>query len=172
MAGSKLSLFGLSGGRFGSRRLPAEVRTALALDPRERVLSHAVVPEGDFVVATTDALHLPGGQRFPWHLMDKAVWDEEGVTVTMTDGVSHRVLLPEPGLLPETVRERVTASIVASRRVQLDARGGVRLVARRVPGYDTPRWEFIFDPGLDPSDPGLRALAEQALEEVRRSLGV
>jgi hypothetical protein len=104
--------------------------------------------------------------------MDKAVWDEEGVTVTMTDGVSHRVLLPEPGLLPETVRERVTASIVASRRVQLDARGGVRLVARRVPGYDTPRWEFIFDPGLDPSDPGLRALAEQALEEVRRSLGV
>ncbi|MCT9933647.1 hypothetical protein N5079_25875 [Planotetraspora sp. A-T 1434] len=166
MPGSKL--FGL----FGARRLPAEVRTALALEPRERVISHAHTPGGDYHVATTQALHLPGGIRLPWHLMDKAVWDEKGVTVTMTDGAVHRALLPEPGLLPETIRERVTASIVASRHVPLGARGGVRLVARRVPGYDAPQWEFVFDPGLDPADPGLRALAEQALEEVRRSLGV
>jgi hypothetical protein len=172
LAGSKLSLFNLSGGRLGTRRLPASVRTALAFEAGERVISHARGPEGEYIVASTQALYLPDATRLPWHLMDKAVWDEEGVTVTMTDGASHRVLLPEPGLLPETVRERVTASIVASRRVQLDERGGVRLVARRVPGYDSPRWEFIFDPGLDSSDPGLRALAEQALEEVRRSLGV
>ncbi|GAA0356576.1 hypothetical protein GCM10009530_02170 [Microbispora corallina] len=172
MADSKPSLFGRSVRLLGSRRLPAEVRAALALDAGERPISHARTSEGDYVVATTHALHLPGGLRLPWHLMDKAVWDEEGVTVTMTDGLAHRVTLPEPGALPETVRERVTASIVASRHVALDARGGVRLVARRVPGYDTPRWEFVFDPGLDASDPGLRALAEQALEEMRRSLGV
>ncbi|MCC5575911.1 hypothetical protein IMZ11_09705 [Microtetraspora sp. AC03309] len=105
-------------------------------------------------------------------MVDKATWDETGLTVAMTDGEIHRVPLPEPGLLPETIRERVTSSIVASKHVPLDARGGVRLVARRVPGAEEPRWEFVFDPGLDPGDPGLRALAEQALEEVRRSLGV
>lgn len=168
MAGSKLSLFGL----LGSRRLPGEVRTALALEAGERVISHVGAPGGGHLVATTQALHLPDGTRLAWHLMDKAVWDEEGVTLTMTDGSVHREALPEPGALPETIRERVTSSIVVSRHVQLDARGGVRLVARRIPGYDTPRWEFVFDPGLDPADPGLRALAEQALEEARRSFGV
>ncbi|MEW9527732.1 hypothetical protein [Microbispora sp. NPDC049125] len=170
MAGSKPSLFGRS--LFGSRRLPADVRGALALAPGERVISHVPDGAGGHVVATTQALHLPGGRRLPWHLMDKAVWDEEGVTVTMTDGTVDRAPLPEPGALPETIRERVTASIVVSRHVRLDARGGVRLVARRVPGYESPRWEFIFDPGLDAADPGLRALAEQALEEARRSFGV
>ncbi|MEU7940063.1 hypothetical protein [Microbispora bryophytorum] len=158
--------------RFFGSRLPREVRTALALESGERPISHAPAPEGGHIVATTRALHLPDGPRLPWHLMDKAVWDEEGVTVTMTDGAVHRALLPEPGRLPETIRERVTSTIVASRHVTIDGRGGVRLVARRIPGYDTPRWEFIFDPGLDAKDPGLRAHAEQALEEVRRSLGV
>lgn len=156
---------------FGSR-LPREARTALALESGERPISHARTPEGGHVVATTLALHLPGGPRLPWHLMDKAVWDEDGVTVTMTDGFVHRAALPEPGTLPETIRERVTSTIVASRHVTINGRGGVRLVARRIPGYDTLRWEFIFDPGLDAQDPGLRAHAEQALEEVRRSLGV
>ncbi|WP_240971781.1 MULTISPECIES: hypothetical protein [unclassified Microbispora] len=156
---------------FGSR-LPREARAALALERGERPVSHAVTPGGGHIVATTLALHMPDGPRLPWHLMDRAVWDEEGVTVTMTDGAVHRALLTEPGRLPETIRERVTSTIVASRHVTIDGRGGVRLVARRIPGYDTPRWEFIFDPGLDSDDPGLRAHAEQALEEVRRSLGV
>lgn len=166
----RCSLTALS--RLFASRLPREVRTALALEDGERPISHAPASEGAYAVATTQALHLPDGPRLPWHLMDKAVWDEEGVTVTMTDGAVHRVALPEPGLLPETIRERVTATVVASRHVTLNGRGGVRLVARRVPGYDSPRWEFIFDPGLDSNDPGLRAHAEQALEEVRRSLGV
>ncbi|WP_245647050.1 hypothetical protein [Microtetraspora niveoalba] len=179
MAGSSFSraFSGLTGALFGGR-LPSEVRTALALEPGERLLSHARTADADageaggYAVATTLALHLPGGRRLPWHLVDKATWDEDGLTVVMTDGETHKAALPEPGLLPETIRERVTSTIVASRHVALDARGGVRLVARRVPGTEQPRWEFVFDPGLDPGDPGLRALAEQALEEVRRSLGV
>jgi hypothetical protein len=167
------SFLGALGARmFGSRRLPPEVRTALALRPGERVLSRARTADDGYAVATTEALHLPGGVRLPWHRVDKATWDEEGVSVTMTDRAAHRAALPDPGLLPETVRERVTASIMASRHVRLDPRGGVRLVARRVPGTDEPRWDFVFDAGLDPADPGLRALAEQALEEMRRSLGI
>nr|BFE88148.1 hypothetical protein GCM10020093_107490 [Planobispora longispora] len=47
----------------------------------------------------------------------------------------------------------------------------MRLVARRAED-DRTVWEFVFDEGLDPGDPGLRALAEQALEGVRRSFGV
>lgn len=157
---------------FGFRRLPREVRTALPVEPGERVISHAPAAGGGHVVATTVALHLPGGTRLPWHLVDRASWDEAGAEVTMTDGSVHMVRLPEPGTLPEVIRERVTATILASRHVPLDSRGGVRLVARRIPGHDTARWDFVFDPDLDPTDPGLRMLAELALEDVRQSLGI
>jgi hypothetical protein len=155
-------------------RLPAAARAALDLEPGERVLSHAATADGGYVVATDRALHLPAGVRVGWHRVEHARWEETELVVTGTDGSSHRVAVPQPGPVPETIKERVTWSIVASRHVRLGDRGGVRLVARRVPGSGGPdlTWDLVFDRGLDPADPGLRALAEQALEDVRRSLGV
>ncbi len=162
--------------RLFRSRLPAAARAALGIEPGERVLAHTATADGAYLVATDRALHLPGGPRLPWHRVEHARWVETVLVVTGTDGASHRVAVREPGLLPETIKERVTASIVASRHVTLGNRGGVRLVARRAvggAGHDAGlEWNLVFDEGLDPGDPGLRALAEQALEEVRRSLGV
>ncbi|MFD0887796.1 hypothetical protein ACFQ08_24915 [Streptosporangium algeriense] len=148
-------------------RTPAGVRAAVA--PTDRVLTYAEGP-GGYVVATDKALYL-GETRLPWFRIDRGVWDEEGLTVVTTEGRTFRAPLPEPGRVPEAVRERVMASIVVSQYAPLDARGGVRLVARRTDD-DQVLWEFVFDAGMDPQDPGLRALAEQALEETRRSFGV
>ncbi|MFI7531941.1 hypothetical protein [Streptosporangium sp. NPDC049376] len=148
-------------------RTPAGVRAAVA--PTDRVLTYAEGPEG-YVVATDKALYL-GETRLSWFRIDRGVWDEEGLTVVTTEGRTLRAPLPEPGRVPEAVRERVMASIVVSQYAPLDARGGVRLVARRTDD-DQMIWEFVFDAGMDPQDPGLRALAEQALEETRRSFGV
>ncbi|MET8140922.1 hypothetical protein ABZU32_11495 [Sphaerisporangium sp. NPDC005288] len=155
---------------WGTKGLPPEA--GVRLEPGERVLVHARTPDGGYVVATDRALRLPAGETLPWYRVDRAQWDEEGLLVVGTDGARRRVELPDPGRLPEAVRERVTSSILVNRHVRLGERGGVRLVARRVPGQDTAEWEFVFDPGLDPSDPGLRAAAEQALERLRRTLGV
>ncbi|MBG0829008.1 hypothetical protein HS041_14630 [Planomonospora sp. ID67723] len=148
-------------------RTPPEVRAAV--EAADRVLTYAQGPDG-YVVVTDRALYL-GGTRLAWFTVDRGVWDEEGLTVVTTDGREHRARLPEPGRVPEAVRERVVASIVVSQYVPLDVRGGVRLVARKAED-DRMVWEFAFDAGLDPQDPGLRALAEQALEGVRRSFGV
>ncbi|MDP9845574.1 hypothetical protein [Streptosporangium lutulentum] len=148
-------------------RMPTEVRAALV--PPDRALTYAAGPDG-YVIATDRALYM-GGARLPWFEVGRATWDEEGLTVVTTNGQSHRAMLPEPGRIPEAVRERVTASIVVNQYAPLDARGGVLLVARKADD-DQLVWEFVFDPGLDPADPGLRALAEQALEETRRSFGV
>ncbi|TKK88995.1 hypothetical protein FDA94_10765 [Herbidospora galbida] len=153
---------------FGNR-LPADIRTRLS---GERVLSFAPAPSGGYAVATFVALHLPGGERVPWHTVDKASWDETGMNITTVTGGVYRVDIEEPGFLPETIRERVQNSIVANRYVKLTAEAGVRFIARRIAGTDTIEWELAFDDGLDGSDPGVLAAAEQALEQVRRSLGV
>ncbi|SDH01089.1 hypothetical protein [Nonomuraea jiangxiensis] len=153
------------------RRLPADVRKSLKTEPGERVLTFAQSDVGH-VVATNLALHLSDGTRVPYEEVDRASWDEEGLRVRTMDGTRHFERIAEPRMLPETVRERVNATIVVNKHVSLPGRGGVRLVARRRPAGELLGWTFVFDEGLDPTDPGLRAQAEQALEGVRRSMGV
>lgn len=153
------------------RRLPADVRKALATEPGERVLTFAE-SAGGYVVATNLAVHLSGGTRVAYEDIDRASWDDEGLRIVTMDGERHREPIAEPRLLPETLRERVNATIVVNKHVALPGRGGVRLVARRRPGGEVLGWTLVFDEGLDPADPGVRAQAEQALEGVRRSMGV
>ncbi|MEU7897644.1 hypothetical protein AB0B45_32895 [Nonomuraea sp. NPDC049152] len=153
------------------RRLPSDVRKSLATTTGERVLTFAQADEG-YVVATDLALFLPDGERVPWETVEQAGWDEDGLNLTTSDGRRLSARIAEPHRLPEAVRERVNSTIVVNKYVQLPGRGGVRLVARRTPGADAFTWTFHFDEGLDPDDPGLRAQAEQALEGLRRSMGV
>lgn len=154
------------------RRLPADVRASLDTEPGERVLTFTPADDDGYLVATTLALYLADGTRVPYETVDKASWDEEGLRLVTTSGAHHRVRVPQPRLLPETLRERVNATIVVNKHVKLPGRGGVRLVARRRPAGEMVGWTFVFDEGLDPTDPGLRAQAEQALEGMRRSMGV
>ncbi|MFG1696278.1 hypothetical protein [Nonomuraea sp. NPDC049309] len=153
------------------RRLPADVRTSLKTERGERVLTFAASADGH-VVATNLALHLSDGTRVPYEEIDRASWDETGIHLTTTGGARYHELIADPRLLPETVRERVNSTIVVNKHVSLPGRGGVRLVARRPPGGEVLGWTLVFDDGLDPDDPGLRAQAEQALEGLRRSMGV
>ncbi|TMR11981.1 hypothetical protein ETD86_34110 [Nonomuraea turkmeniaca] len=154
------------------RRLPADVRTSLTTEPGERVLTFATGQSGGYLVATNLALYLPDGTRVPYETIDKASWSEEGLSIITMDGGSYAERMDEPRMLPETIRERVNSTIVVNKHVKLPGRGGVRLVARRRPGGEVLGWTLVFDEGLDPEDPGLRAQAEQALEGVRRSMGV
>ncbi|MEU5860416.1 MULTISPECIES: hypothetical protein [unclassified Nonomuraea] len=153
------------------RRLPADVRRSLDVRPGERVLTFTETGDGH-LVATNLALFLSDGTRVPYEEIDKASWDDEGLRVVTVGGARYFERVAEPRMVPETVRERVNSTIVVNKRVSLPGRGGVRLVARRPPGGEVLGWTLVFDEGLDPADPGLRAQAEQALEGVRRSMGV
>ncbi|MDN3353377.1 hypothetical protein [Actinomadura sp. DC4] len=142
----------------------------LTLEKGERVLA-----VGDDTVATATALHFPGESSFvrlPWERVEQAVWKDGVLVVREVGGGRHVVRLTDPGSVPETVRERVTSTVVVSTHVKLPA-GGVRITARRpAKGGGEPRWTLIFDSGLDASDPGLLAQAEQAMEELRRQTGL
>lgn len=150
---------------------------------RRKILPEGVtVPRGERVlavggdaVATQSALYLAGSEgtvRLPWERVEQAGWHSGVLTVRETGGARHAVRLAHPGSIPEAVRERFTATVVVSTHALLPG-GQVRIIGRRAPAGDgTVRWTFVFDPGMNADDPGLRAQAEQALEEIRRQTGL
>lgn len=188
-------------GRFRRARLPASLRAALDLEPGERVIAHARAgstgPGGSagsagsaghgagYAVATDRALYLPdagqraaGTRRVGWEHIDHAEWQRGGLYVREVASLDeepreHRVPVTAARALPETIRERVTSSIAINLHRKLDTTGGVRVVGRRRPGtVNEVTWMLVFDAGLDPRDPDLRARAEQVLAEVRQQTGL
>jgi hypothetical protein len=150
----------------------------------ERALVSATTRGALIAVATTHALYAPepdgsGGvayDRLPWHDVLGATWDAEAeaLRLEVADGPrrERRVLvLDEPGLLPETVRERVQASIVLTRHVPLVGRRGVRVVARRAAGSDELVWHVVPDAGVDPDHPDVRDAVALAVRAAREEVG-
>ncbi|MGY1709292.1 hypothetical protein ACI8AC_07235 [Geodermatophilus sp. SYSU D00758] len=174
-------------------RPPGPVR-AVALastDPDERVLAWGVlVRDEGWLVATSRGLRrvpadlaLPDAGEvdvLPWHEVGSARWTAtadgggrfEVVPLTEVEpGVQARLpaqrhALTDAGDLPAVVRRRVDQTVVASRRTPLPGRGGVVLVARRVPGQAAREWSVVFDDDADRFDPEAREVARQKLAEA------
>jgi hypothetical protein len=170
-------------GTFRRGRLPEDVRRTLDLERGERVLAYAPTRGGSHVVATSTALHLPAPRaegdtapafvRLPWDRIGQASWKDGWLHVHEPGGApEHHVRLTDPGSVPEAVRERVTSTVVVDHQAQLPGGGRVRIVGRRAAGGDALHWAFVFEAGLDATDPGLRAQAEQLLQELRHQTGL
>ena len=106
--------------------------------------------------------------RVGWHEIHKATWSGRQLTVVAAhetadvDGYAVVADLPpvvctllDPDRVPEQVRTRVTRSIAYTVHHPLPGGGGVRVVARRVPGVNGLRWTVRYDDGVDPSDPAV-----------------
>ncbi len=163
--------------RLGASSAPPEVRELPA--PGERVIAWGRAGGGEPVVVTATALYLPAGNgradRLPFERIASASWVDPVLEIHTVGPARrrHAVRLAEPGRVPPAVRERVTASIVVTEHVTLGPGAGARITARRGPsGEDPATWNVVFDPGLDPSDPALRAAADAAIERLREATGL
>lgn len=167
---------------FKRSPIGADTRKALGITDSERILAWGIgessEPESSFVVATSAALYDQRSHaRYPWIDVIKGTWEQPNLHLTMARGNgSQRVLLrvDQPNDLPAAVRDRVTDTVVVSEHAELGEGAGAQFVARREPGggVEDIRWSVVFDSGLDPGDPALRAAADRALRELRSSLGI
>jgi hypothetical protein len=145
----------------------------------ERPLATSTTADGVTVAGTRDALHI-GDLRLPWEVVEKAEWDADSSTLTVTEVGSwgevrpvHTLVVADPGRLLELVRERVTASVVLQRFVPVHGRRGLFVIARRAPRGNQPlQWVYEFQEGVDPDDPRVRRAAEAALEQARHDVGL
>ena len=162
--------------------VPAEVRAQAGLGPGERVLAGTRSSDGSWLLGTRDALLVVTPDthtRIAWEHVERADWDRDEERFVVSEvgefgrpRPEHAFAVPEPGLLLELVRERVTASVVLQRRVNVSGRRGFVVVARRAPKGDGDlAWAYEFDPGVDPDDPSVRALAAAALSSAQEEIG-
>lgn len=165
---------------FGRRKPPAALRPSL--ERGERMLawaSTASEPVGA-VVVTTLGIWLPGRERLGWHQIHKATWSGSRLTVVaavpqgsadgytvMADDAPVVVQLADAGDVPEEVRQRVTRSVAFTAHHPLPG-GGVRVVARRVPGRDGLAWHVRYDEGTDAADPAIAEATAELVAEAAR----
>ena len=136
-------------------------------------LASARTPAGEEIVGTRDALVVPG-RSIPWEQVLRADWDADVDTLTVML-VEPEVLLyelDEPALLLQLIRERVTASVVLTRRVQVTGELGFTVMARRAPAGGEITLTYEYDRDLDPDDSGVQEAARTALRSVRDELGI
>jgi hypothetical protein len=128
------------------------------------------------VVATLVGLHVTGwDQPLRWDHIESASWDEPILDLVITGAEGSRLQqlrLDRAGELPAAVRDRVTASVVTSERVEVAEGRFATFAARRRSDDGEIHWTVVFDSGLDPDDPNLRAAADATLNELRQSLGI
>ena len=168
------------------RRSSASPDLKAALTPGERLLASASTSGGGQIGSTTARLLIvePGGAQLgvapfevPWEQVQLAEYSPEQVlSVTYARPRERpqtlRLTLEEPGRLPETLRERVSSSILVDEELAVPG-GNARVIARRAPGTDGPvAWTVRFDAGLNPADPVLRAAADQQLAAIRERCGL
>lgn len=158
-------------------------RPPFPVGPGERLLAWAPLraPRDGaphLVGGTRDALYVPG--RIPWEQVASADWDNDTDTLRVVEVGSfgepapvHALVLNDAGRLLQLVRERVTASIVVQRHVPVTGRRSVRILARRPPGLAAAdlAWFVEYDEGLDPADPAVAAVVDEALALARADVG-
>lgn len=157
-------------------------RSSLPIGAGERLLAWAGVRSPDgvdtaFVGGTARALYVP--DRVPWEQIARADWDQEQSTLRVVEigrfgepSPVHLLRLDDADRLLRLVRERVTASIAVQRHVTVVDRRGVRILARRPPGaHGRLAWFVEYDDGLDPADPAVVAVVEEALAAARDDVG-
>lgn len=145
----------------------------------EHVLAAATAEQGH-LVATRFGLWLPepdGTRRVDWHLISKATWDNDvltvieaevtsqaGGSVVITDLPAKRFTLRRPGKVPTVVRERVTDSIRTRYRKELPG-GAAWFVQRRLPGTQAEVLQVRPEPGTD--EVVAAEIAREAAEQLR-----
>lgn len=172
--------------------VPPAVVAAASLARGEKVLAGARATDGTWLLGTREALLVvpsptepssaaePVETRIPWEQVDRADWDREEDRLVVSEvgefgrvRPQHAFNVPDPGLFLELVRERVTASVVLQRRVLTAGKRGLTVIGRRPPvGDGEVSWAYQFDPGVDPEDPEVMALAEAGLRAAQAELGL
>lgn len=171
----------------GARALPADLRTQLAFQRGERVLSVRRDPDGDHALVASDrALYHRtedlGWSRLGWEQITSVSWDAAAsqLLISGLDGLApSRTVVPlrDRGTVPELAQERTTHTRLGRWHLRLPGDHSVLVEVRRRPRTGELVWAVISaSDGLDGDVDGAGADATadiaQAVARLGEHLGV
>lgn len=159
-------------------RLPREVVGRVA----GRVLAWAPTADGWLVGTRSHLVIVPAApadlRSIGWEQIESADWDDDAGRLVVREvgeygqpRPAYTFAMEDAGQLLQLVRERIMASIVIERRVNVRGKAGFSVIGRRSPGGDEVVWMTEYDDGVDPDDPEVAPLADAALDAAREELG-
>jgi hypothetical protein len=162
--------------------LPPAIENALELAKGERVLAFAVDDNtGGYVVDKTYALAVFTSSverilRRRWLSVDAGAWEPVTATLTVTWADGRRAgqwsFRDQQTLLPETVRERVQASVVLATRLNLGDRRTGRVAVRQDFATRELIPQTILGRYARADDPEVQAHVQAALAHLRDQVGL
>ena len=163
-------------------KVPKEARDALSLGRGERLLTWGRDDTtGAVVVASNHRLCAvsPAGEVVldrPWHLVDAGSWSHDAYLLTVTWVDRQRpvqwVLKDAATMLPETLRERVQASVVLAQKVDLGDRRSARAVIRQDLATGELVEQVVLGKGVRPGDPWVEEQTGAALAYLKEQVGL
>ena len=166
--------------RFTRPRLDPDLLASLTSHLGERPAVLAWAPTGDgCVVGLAGRMVVQDGSGWhshPWHQIATGRWDGGGNRLTWVDtsGAEHAVVLTGRSRFPDLFNERVSASVVFTRRVDLGNRRHALIALRRSleSGAGEADWAVTPSAGVDLDDPAVSARIDQELAAVRADFGI
>jgi hypothetical protein len=149
-----------------------QARELAGLAPNERILAKGWA-DSQPVMITDRAFYWglrTASTRIGWEQIARADWDAESSTLTiigLLPGAPRKLMFQlRRGEIAALVADRVAASQVISKRVDLDGVGSARVIARRKPGSDELVWLVALANGTSPHAPGVATAVDRAVAEV------
>ena len=168
--------------RASRTELDPAIAQALELAKGERVLAYAVDDyTGAHVVATTYALAVVASSgertvRRRWLSVDAGSWEPETATLTVTWADGRRAgqwsFRDQQTLLPETLRERVQASVVLATSLTLGDRRTGRVAIRQDFATRELISQTILGRHTRADDPEVQAHVQAALAHLKDQVGL
>ena len=152
----------------------------------EKVLAHTVANDGTWLLGTRLHLVLVEGPdsdvkraiQIPWETVEDAAWDQEASRLRVTEIGQYGE--PRPGVLLRRGGSRPPAAADprASDREHRAPAVGARARQAGSHGHRAPQpgrrpvaWMHAYDEGVDPTDPEVVAVADQALAQAQVEVG-
>ena len=154
-----------------SEPLPSQLQEVLA--PKEKVFSWA--RHGGGFLAATDlgiiSIDSHDSTKIPWQLAIAGKWEPPLLSVTCLPHMTVAAWqLDDPGMLPQAVRDRITAHVLIDRVINFPGHASVRFVATKSP--DGVKWlTNAQDQTWADSPEGKSAISAQ-LADLRSALGI
>lgn len=166
--------------------VPADVAAAVDASGGEKLLAWATDGLGTTLVAGRHRLYVVGPgegegaaalvvrSARAWHLVDAGLWSEDGVLriAWVDDEPPLRIALTEPGMFPETLRERVQASVVLAETIEVGRKGTAKVVVRRDLATNALLSQAVLGRGVRISDPGVADDVQAGIDRVREQVGL